>query len=184
MNLDQEKDLIARAKNSSEAFAELYDTYYQRIFGYALRRSADVDMAKDITSEVFFKALENIRKFRWQGIPISHWLYRIANREIINHFNKRKRETSYELTANTDSVILSDELITAENEINRYDDYLDLQRYIKTLDSKYQEVITLRYFEDMSMNEIAQILHKPEGTVKSLLHRGIEQLRKMMETQE
>ena len=75
MNLEQEKDLVERAKNSSEAFGELYDMYYDRIFGYALRRSADIDSAKDITSEVFFKALKNIGKFQWQGVPFSYWLY-------------------------------------------------------------------------------------------------------------
>jgi RNA polymerase sigma-70 factor (ECF subfamily) len=183
MNLDQEKDLVDRAKNSSEAFGELYNVYYNQIFGYALRRSADIDIAKDITSAVFFKALKNIRKFQWRGVSFSHWLYRIANREIINHYNKRKRETSYEVAADTSNTALQEELIVAGNEINKHDDYLDLQSYISKLPSKYQEVITLKYFEDMSIGEIAQILQKPEGTVKSLLHRGVNQLRKMMESQ-
>lgn len=183
MNLEKEKDLVERAKNSSEAFGELYNVYYDQIFGYALRRSADIDIAKDITSGVFFKALKNIKKFQWRGVPFSHWLYRIANREIINHYNKRKHETSYEVAADTDNTTLQDELIKANNEINKHDEYLVLQSYISKLSSKYQEVITLRYFEDMSMDEIAQVLQKPEGTVKSLLHRGVEQLRKMMESQ-
>jgi RNA polymerase sigma-70 factor (ECF subfamily) len=175
MNLEQEKDLVERAKYSSEAFGELYDMYYSRIFGYALRRSADIDSAKDITSEVFLKALQNLMKFRWQGVPFSHWLYRIANREIINHHNSRKREANFEAECKSD-------MTESRDIIKTYDDYLDLHRYLSRLSSKHQEVIALRYFEDLSMTEIAQILQKPEGTVKSTLHRGIDNLRKMMES--
>ena len=182
MNLDQEKDLIERSKNSSEAFGELYKMYCNQIFGYSLRRSADVDVAKDITSSVFFIALKNKKKFEWQGVPFSHWLYRIANREIINHFNTRKHETSYEVAVDENNTYLQDELAKANNEINRYDEYLVLQTYISKLSPKYQEVITLRYFEDLSIAEITQILQRPEGTVKSLLFRGVRQLRKMMES--
>ncbi|MFC1946608.1 RNA polymerase sigma factor [Chloroflexota bacterium] len=181
MNLKQEKDLIERAKYSSEAFGELYDLYYNRIFGYALRRSADIDSAKDITSEVFFKALKNIRKFRWQGVPFSHWLYRIANREIINHHNNRKREANYEAVPEVDNPAFRHGLAESRDTIKVYDDYLDLYRYISRLSSKHQEVIALRYFEDLSIAEIAGILQKPEGTVKSTLHRCIDRLRKMME---
>ena len=183
MNLEQEKDLVERAKYSSEAFGEFYDLYYDRIFGYALRRSADVDSAKDITSEVFFKALKNITKFRWQGVPASHWLYRIANREIINHHNSRKREADYETVSNPNDPMFRQELTESQENIKSYDDYLDLHKYLSRLSLKHQEVIALRYFEDLSMAEIAQILQKPEGTVKSTLHRGIEQLRKMMEAE-
>ena len=174
MNLEQEKDLIERAKYSSEAFGQVYDMYYGRIFGYALRRSADIDSAKDITSEVFFKALKNIGKFKWQGVPFSHWLYRIANREIIDHYSIRKRESNYETEYKSD-------ITKSHDIIKTYDDYLDLYGYLSGLSSKHQEVIALRYFEDLSMAEIAQILQKPEGTVKSTLHRAIDNLRKMME---
>jgi RNA polymerase sigma-70 factor (ECF subfamily) len=184
MSLEQEKNLIERAKYSSEAFGELYDLYYDRIFGYALRRSADIDSAKDITSEVFLKALKNIGKFRWQRVPFSHWLYRIANREIINHHNRKKRESSFETTSELSNSILQQELVAAKNDMKSYDDYLDLHRYLSRLSSKHQEVIALRYFEDMSMADIAEILQKPEGTVKSALHRGIEKLREVMEAEE
>src|SRR4030043_400778 len=136
MNLEQEKVLVERAKVSSEAFGELYDMYYDRIFGYALRRSADVDSAKDITSEVFFKALKNIGKFKWQGVPFSHWLYRIANREIINHHNSRKREANYETVSNEDNTTNKQDLTESRDTIKAYDDYLDLHGYLSRLHLK------------------------------------------------
>ncbi len=181
MNLEQEKDLIERAKSSSEAFGELYDKYYDQIFGYALRRSADVDVAKDITSAVFFKALTRINGYRWEGVPFSHWLYRIAGREVADHFNKRKREIDLDIDTAAGKKALRDGPGSGESATKRYDDYLDIHNYVSRLPAKYQEVMTFKYFEDMDITQIAGILHKPEGTVKSLLHRGIEKLRKMMD---
>jgi len=185
MDLEREKILVEKAKNSREAFGELYDMYYDQIFGYALRHSADIEIAKDVTSAVFFKALKSIKKFRWQGVSLSHWLFRIANREIIDRYNKGKREVSYSRSTSglPGTREVREEMVLGREELRKHDDYLDLQNYISKLPSKYQEVITLRYFEDMDMGEIARILRKPEGTVKSLLHRGIDRLRKMMESQ-
>lgn len=180
--MEQEKDLIERAKSSSKAFGELYDKYYDQIFGYALRRSADIDAAKDITSAVFFKALTHIHSYRWEGVPFSHWLYRIASREVVDLFNKKKRETDLDTdTAAGKKEALRDGPVSGENPTKRYDDYLDIHNYVSKLPPKYQEVMAFKYFEDMDISQIAGILHKPEGTVKSLLHRGIEKLRKMMD---
>jgi RNA polymerase sigma-70 factor (ECF subfamily) len=176
---EQEQRLIEEAKHSAEAFGELYDCYFDVIFGYVLRRSADIDTAKDITSTVFLKALKNIGKYKWQGVPFSHWLYRIAGNEIIDHYKNRNREINTEPEAFT-----GDETSNGRNELRKYDEYLDLQNAIVKLSPKYQEVISLRYFEDLSIESIAGVLQKPEGTVKSLLHRAVQKLREMVRSQE
>ena len=184
VNLDQERELVERAKDSKEAFGELYDAHYGRIFGYTLRRTADVEVARDIAATVFYEALRHIKDFRWRGVPFSHWLYRVANREISDHYKKRKREVyGNSSVADEDHPDPSKELYSGEVERGKYEDYIELQSCIARLPPKYQEVLTLRYFEDRDMKDIAGILHKPEGTVKSLLHRGIEQLREMMEAE-
>jgi RNA polymerase sigma-70 factor (ECF subfamily) len=90
MNVEQERELVERAKNNTEAFGELYDRYYSQIFGYVLKRTASIEVTQDVTSEVFFKALKNLRQFRWRGVPFSSWLYRIATNEIANYFTKNK----------------------------------------------------------------------------------------------
>lgn len=185
MDLEQEKELVERAKSDPEAFGELYDHYYSQIFGYVLRRTASVEAAQDITSEVFFKALKNLRRFRWCGVSFSSWLYRIAGHEIANYFRKNKREPIC-LEEVSDSIEHSagsaeTELLEAEAELKRYEEYLALHKNISRLPIKYQEVITLRFFENKTIKEIGEILGKPEGTVKSLLHRGLEKLRKLME---
>jgi RNA polymerase sigma-70 factor (ECF subfamily) len=184
MDLEQEQDLVEKAKHDSGAFGTLYDLHYSEIFSYALRRSADVHVAQDITSEVFFRALKSIARFRWQGISFSAWLYRIANNETANYFRHSHNgqlswDDQSEFAAESSSP--EEELLQAEAELKRHEQYLAVHANIVKLGSRYQEVIALRFFQDKQINEIAQILGKSEGTVKSLLHRGLKKLKLSME---
>ena len=185
MDLEQEKQVVERAKKDTEAFGELYDHYYSQIFGYVLRRTASIEIAQDVTSEVFFKALKNLGQFRWRGTPFSSWLYCIATHEIANYFRKSKHgQFSLEEVSNSISISspsIEAEVLEAEEELKRHEDFLILHESISKLSVKYQEVITLRFFENKQVKEIGEILGKREGTVKSLLHRGLEKLRKLME---
>ena len=185
MDLEQEKELVERARGDSEAFGEIYEQYYSQIFGYILRRTASIEIAQDITSEVFFKALKNLGQFHWRDIPFSSWLYRIATHEIANYFRKNNhRYSSLEEVSNlmSDSnPTVESELIEAEAELKRHEAFLALHENISRLPAKYQEVITLRFFENKQLKEIVEILGKRQGTVKSLLHRGLAKLRELMD---
>ena len=183
MDLSEEKELIERARKDPDAFGDLYDQYYSPIFGYVLKRVANIEVAEDITSEVFFKALKNLGRFRWQNISLSFWLYRIATNQVTDYFRKNKHkvfslEEVGELATNFDP---PSELLGTEKGLEECEDFLLLHQSISKLPIKYQEVLTLRYFEDKQIKEIAQILGKREGTIKSWLHRGPEKLRKLME---
>lgn len=185
MNLEQEKALVERAKNNTEAFGVLYDKYYSQIFGYVLRRTANIDIAQDVTSEVFLKALKKIGQFHWRGVPFSSWLYRIAANEVANSFRgKGRREALIQEVTNSTSlsdVSVEVEIARAEEELQKHGEFLALHECIAKLSLKYQEVITLRFFEKKQLKEIGEILGKREGTVKSLLHRGLDRLRQHME---
>ena len=138
-----------------------------------------------MTSEVFFKALKNLGKFHWRDVPFSSWLYRIAAHEIANHFRKNKQE-QFCLKEVYNSISISNpsaetELLEAEAEIKRHEEFLTLHQSIFKLSIKYQEVIMLRFFENKQIRETGEILGKREGTVKSLLHRGLKKLRELME---
>lgn len=183
MNLENEKELVERAKKDPEAFSEIYEFYYPKIFGYILKRVVNVEVAKDITSETFFKCLKNIEKFKWRGISFSSWLFKIASNEIVNFYRKGKyRPISFEkISEPLSSSNPSQEIIEAEEKLKMEKDFLILHEKIKKLPNIYQEVIVLKYFEKKKIKEIAEILGKKEGTIKSLLHRAIEKLRKEME---
>ncbi len=187
MNVPEEQKLIATAQKDPEAFAEIYNQYYPRIFGYVLKRTANLEAAQDITAETFFKALRKLWQFHWRNVPFSAWLYKIATNETNQYFRKGKHyvsaslnnliERGYEpISVQTPET----EYQEAEEQLQQHRDFLACQEKIATLDIKYQEVISLRFFEQKQLKEIGQILGKSEGTVKSLLHRGLEKLRVMM----
>jgi RNA polymerase sigma-70 factor (ECF subfamily) len=138
-----------------------------------------------VTSQVFFKALKNIGRFQWRGVPFSSWLYRIAANEVANSYRERKRRRTH-LEQSCDVIDESnnspeDELARAEEELRQHEEFISLHENISRLSFRYQEVITLRYFEHKHLREIGEILGKSEGTVKSLLHRGLKNLRQLME---
>ena len=184
MDLSEEKELVRQAQKAPDAFAELYEHYYPKIFGYVLRRTANLEAAQDITSETFLKALRKLWQFHWRNISFSPWLYKIATNEINQYFRKAEykksvsleelQEQGFELISPHDP---ESELIEAQEKLKQHQDFLEIQGKIVQLPAKYQEVIALRFFEKKQIKEIAEILGKKEGTIKSLLHRAVEKLR-------
>jgi RNA polymerase sigma-70 factor (ECF subfamily) len=184
MDLSEEKELIRRAQRTPDAFAELYDQYYPRIFGYILRRTANLETAQDLTSETFFNALNKLWQFRWRNVSFSSWLYKIASNEINQHFRKAEyrksisleelREQGFELVSSSEP---ENELIEAQEQLKQHREFREVLDKVVRLPARYQEVIALRFFEQKQIKEISEILGKKEGTVKSLLHRALERLR-------
>jgi len=184
MDLNQERELVRQAQKSPDAFAGLYDQYYPKIFGYVLRRTANLETAQDITSETFLKALKKLWQFQWRNVSFSPWIYKIATNEINQFFRKAeyKKSVSLEELQEQGFELLSphdpeSELIEAQEKLKQHLDFLEIQERIVRLPAKYQEVIALRFFEKRQIKEIAEILGKREGTIKSLLHRAVEKLR-------
>lgn len=189
MELSADRDLVQRAQADPEAFGAIFDAYYARILKYCVHRSGDVELGRDLASLVFLRAMQQLWRYRWQGIPLSAWLYRIANNEIVSHFRKRRpisldallEEQGLEVG---DSHDLRQEFLEAEQEMARHAQFLSVRAALETLPTYYQEAIALRFFEEKSILEIAQILGKREGTIKSLLSRGLAKLRQAMQPQE
>ncbi|MFA5078381.1 MAG: sigma-70 family RNA polymerase sigma factor [Dehalococcoidia bacterium] len=181
--LRAEKELVKRAQHIPEAFGELYEVYYRRIFNYALKRTANVQLSLDITSITFLKAFSQIKKYRWRDVPFAAWLYRIASNEVNDHYRREggKRITSIESIADlADTTDYIDEVNQAEEELSRHEEFVMLHRKISELPLIYQEVIALKFFEKRKIREMVKILGKKEGTIKSLLHRGVDKLREKM----
>jgi len=184
MTPDQQQQLIQQCRDDPAAFGLVFDEWYAPLFGYIFRRTADYDLSKDIAAETFLKAHLNIHKFSWRGISLSAWLYRIAGNELNQYYRKQKYQPQslQQLLENPQMELLlrqeaDDERELMESELKAHTDYNQIRVNLLQLDTKYQEVISLRYFEQKTNGEIAQILDKNEGTVKSLLSRGLEKLR-------
>jgi RNA polymerase sigma-70 factor, ECF subfamily len=181
-SIESESDLVKRAQHNREAFGELYEIHYQKIFNYVLKRTANVQLSLDITSMTFLKAMKEIKNYRWRDIPFAAWLYKIASNEINDNYRKNGHRTvSMEQIAElVDTVDFADEVNQAEEELSKHEEFLLLHKKIAELPSVYQEVIVLKYFDKKKIKEMVEILGKKEGTIKSLLHRGVEKLREMM----
>ena len=179
---DEERELVRRAQHDIEAFGQLYELHYKRIFSYALKRTANVPLALDITSATFLKAMRQIKKYRWRDVPFAAWLYKIAGNEINDHYRREVRQNLRidRISELADGGDYADEINQAEEELSRHEEFLQLHRQLAELPLMYQEVIVLKFFEKKKIKEMVHILGKKEGTIKSLLHRGIEKLREKM----
>jgi RNA polymerase sigma-70 factor (ECF subfamily) len=187
MTPDQEAQLVQKCHRDPAAFGEVFDLWYKPIFGYIMRRTADYDLSKDIAAETFLKAFLKIGGFKWRGIRLSAWLYRIATNELNMYYRSSKYQPAslHQLLENPQMEKLlhqdaGEEREMLEKELKAHNDYNLIRQRLLELDIKYQEVIALRYFEQKTNSEISLILDKSEGTVKSLLSRGLEKLRNML----
>jgi RNA polymerase sigma-70 factor, ECF subfamily len=183
MNLFDEKQLIIRIKEDPKIFGKIFDEFYKPIFNYIFHRVANYDISRDIAADTFLKAYLKISGFKWKGVSVLSWLYRIATNEV-NYYYRNNKTSRYalELLYNQANILFDfDDYKTEkqllEDEIKLNQDYKKAQNALKKLDAKYQEVISLRFFEKKQILEIAEILDKKEGTIKSLLSRGMEKLK-------
>ena len=174
-----EKEKIPSATNSIQEFTKIYDAEHTRIFNYIYRRTGEFEIAQDICSETFLNAFKHFGKFKWNGIPIQSWLYRIATNEANQYFRKRKyrpallSSISPIALANSTARVLREEREQAENEMKKNEQFRAVLSELKKLPIIYQEVISLKYFEQLKIREISLILDRSEGTIKSRLSRGI-----------
>lgn len=187
--MQNEKYLIWLAKTDPEVFGELYDAHYPRIFGYLYRLTGDHALAADITAETFLKAFQHIGAYRWRGLPISSWFFRIATNELNQYYRKRSYSpellsdlAGYDAVAWPNRHALSHESNEIVQRMDQFQEFEHIRRLLNTLPPKYRQVIALRFFEELKITEIAGILGKKEGTIKSLLSRGLDKLRTMMES--
>ncbi|MEP6513811.1 MAG: RNA polymerase sigma factor, partial [Parafilimonas sp.] len=156
------------------------------IFNFVFRRLGDYETARDITAETFLKAFQNISWFQWRNIPFSAWLYQIASNEINQYFRKAKYTPFCLDDLQLQNKLASEPGIETEKaalqkQSEEYKEFNLIQKHLLKLGIKYQEVIAIRFFEEKSISEISQILNKKQGTVKSLLSRGLQHLRNSLE---
>ena len=168
--------LVSQARSDRGAFVQLYRRHYDEIFRYCAHRLFDRIAAEDVTSEVFLKMVEKFHSFRGTDVQFRNWLYRIATNAVNNHLRKTERRKVLIKTA-------------SEQASNHMGDCQEsskglvlLRKAMLALKPRYQTIITLRFFENMKLVEIAEVLGSSPGTVRSQLTRALAKLRKKMKT--
>ena len=172
--------LVDRAQQGDrEALEELYLIHFDRIYGYLHVSVGNRHDAEDLTTQTFLKMLESIGKFRWQSAPFSAWLFRIAHNLAMDHFRATKRwQPEEEVPEPPGSEEPSAEL-EAMQSIGRQ----SMLELIDKLSPEQQQVLTLKFVFNFPNADVAKILDKTEGAIKSLQHRALASLQKQIQQQ-
>jgi len=167
----EERLLVEAAQKDPARFADLYEINFERVYAFVARRVCDRDAAEDLTSEVFHKALANLRRFEWRGVPFAGWLLRIAANAIAD----RAQRVGRELAVDDPPDLGAD--ATADVDLEEVEHQARLFRLVERLPADQRRVIAMRFVEDKSIREIAEALGRTEGAVKQLQFRGLQSLR-------
>lgn len=174
-NEADEKDIILRAaQGDREAFSVLYERYVRRIYSYIYYRTGNVHDAEDLTERVFHRALHHIRNFRYQGLPFSAWLYRIAHNLVANWHRDNQRRQEVPIEGHLHLVMRGEH---PESHLERNQEIERLIQAIQKLSPERQNLIVLKFVEQLSNEEIGKIMGRSEGAIKSLYHRTLISLR-------
>jgi RNA polymerase sigma-70 factor (ECF subfamily) len=175
----EDNDLVQRAKTQSEALGRLYEMYYERIFRFCVYRLFNKEIAEDVTSAVFLHVARGIRGFKGQSEQdFRNWLYAIAANQANAYIRKTSR--CEKLLAEAAGSIRPASPDSADKSLTS--DWPGLYAAILTLKPKHQTIVTLRFFENFSYQQIAQIINVKEANVRVTLHRILNKLRNQLQT--
>ena len=170
-----EDEVLTRASQGDrEAFGLLYERYIDRIFNYVYYRTGNLHDAEDLTARVFQRAMNHIKNYTDRGVPFSAWLYRIAHNLVANWHRDRSRRQEIPIS---DMPILPSKGDHPEKNLVRSQEEDALLRLIRRLPPERQNLLILKFVENMSNAEIGAIMGRSEGAVKSLYHRTLLSLR-------
>lgn len=166
------------------AFGEIVEVYRDKIYQLCYRMLGNAYEAEDMAQEAFIRAYVNIERFNVNR-KFSTWLYRIATNLCIDRIRKKKPDYFLDAeVAGTEGLTLYSQIASTEatpdEEVSKMELQSIIQQEILKLPEKYRSVIVLRYIDELSLNEISEILSLPLGTVKTRIHRGREALRKQL----
>jgi len=174
--LADERDLVRRAQNNDkEAFAAIYEGYFDRVYRYIVLKTGNRTEAEDLTQTVFVKALDNISRFQWRGTPFAAWLFRIARNQVIDHFRKSSKRASSELPEQ-----LADDADGPQVTAERNSEIERMVAATRDLTELQREVINLRFAAGLSIAEVARLMDKKENAVKALQHSAVGALRRAL----
>jgi RNA polymerase sigma-70 factor, ECF subfamily len=169
--------LVERAQRGErEALEELYLLHFDRVYSYLHLSVGNRHDAEDLTTQTFLKMLESIGRFRWREVPFSAWLFRIAHNLAMDHFRANRRVQTEENVPELPGAEESSAEQQAFDSMGR----AGMLELIEQLSTEQRQVLTLKFLYGFSNGEVATILEKSEGAVKSLQHRALASLQKQV----
>jgi RNA polymerase sigma-70 factor (ECF subfamily) len=175
--VQEELDLVQRARQGEqEAFAQLYESHFDKIFRYVVLKIRNQAEAEDMTQQVFIKAYESIGSYQSQGVPFTAWLFRIAHNQMVDYVRKQSKKQTVPLD---ESLQIKDDC-DVEHEVEVKIEMEKVVLATAKLTKAQREVISLRFAGGLSITEAAKTMRKSEGAIKALQHSAILALRKTL----
>ncbi len=174
-DLHIERRWFLKSRVDLERFNYFYEKYHGPIQAFILHRTGDPDLAEELASETFLRALRGLWKFRWQGVTFGAWLYRIAVNVVNRHYRQESRMRSHHQPGRLAS--LPDPGAGPHDRLENAEARRRLRSAMATLDPDTQTILALKYFEGLKIREIALITRMPEGTIKARISRALGKLR-------
>lgn len=169
--------LVKRAKEGEvEAFGLIYDRFLPQIYRFIFLKVSSKTEAEDLSQQVFMKAWQAIYRFESEGAPFVSWLYKIARNLVIDFYRTNKSEFQLE-----ENILVGDLKIDVEDKVFLKQSQAKLTKSLKELTNEQQDVIILRFVEDLSYSEISKIMKKKQPALRILQHRAIGKLKKILE---
>jgi RNA polymerase sigma-70 factor (ECF subfamily) len=170
----EDRELVALAKADAEAFGELYARYVKKMYSYIYHRTGNIQDAEDLTAKVFIRAYSHIGDYVDRGVPFQAWLYRIAHNLAANwHRDQARRK----IIALDDYVAHSLQSEAPERLAEDSEERDQLMQAVRRLPEERQQLLLLKFIEQMSNAQIGEIMGRTEGAIKSLYHRTLLALR-------
>jgi len=180
-----DKELVVHALKERAFFGNIVERYEARLDRYITRLGVrDPDERADVLQEIFIKVYRNLNNFD-QSLSFSAWIYRIAHNEAVSWYRKRQSRPEGYLVAEGDEIVklIASDTTSPETIFDQQLDSKIIMSALEQLDSKYREVLILRYFEHMEYEDISDVLQVPTGTVGTLIHRAKRQLKTKLDSQ-
>lgn len=176
--LEQEQKLVEDAKKDPEQFVVLYDKYFDQIYRYVARRVSDQDTAEDLVSQTFYDAFAHLKKFEWRGYPFSSWLYKIAHNNVLRWYREQSKGHKVGLEEITE---LTDTTVDQKGDAIRGEEKAEIAKIMDQLEPEEREIVRLKYFEDVSNIEIADIMGISANHVGVKIYRSLKKLKQLLE---
>jgi RNA polymerase sigma-70 factor (ECF subfamily) len=176
-------ELVHKSRSSTpegrEAIGILYDRHHERIFRYLWMRLSSFQQAEDLTGEVFVRMVASLPRYQERELPFQAWLYRIAHNLLVDLYRKKDADQMVPLDEINDVPMGEHDLVAS------VDDRLlveEVQRAMERLGAQQKDVIVLRFLIGLPVSEVALIMDKTIPTIKALQHRGLRDLRLILES--
>jgi len=178
---DEETRLVeAACAGNVEAFGTLYQKHAERVFRYIAYRVRTPAEAEDLTAQVFLNAWKAIARYKTQEAPFLAWLYTIAHNQVINYAKSKVQNTAFTSIDSAHELVDNSRYNSPDERTDKLAEYEELRQAVLNLPADQQQVIFLRYVEEMGHAEIGRLMGKPEVTIRGILFRAHESLRKYL----